>query len=226
LYSKVLRSLEESCFPLVLGGDHSLSIASVAAVSNYYRRKGEKLGLIWIDTHPDLNTVKTSPSKRIFGTPVSYLLGQAQGLFSSFQEGGSAISFENLAYVGIRDVDKGEKELINKLKINSFSMKLIDIKGVATALEEAIAVASKGTSGFIVSFDLDVCDPSLVPGTGTPKRGGLTYRESHLIIELLYDCQKMRSIEIVELNTILDRDFKTAHLALSLIESAFGKSIL
>ena len=218
--------LKKDLFPLVLGGDHSLSIASIAAVSNHYHKRGEKIGLIWIDTHPDLNTPESSPSKCIHGISTAVLLGRVPGILSSLQQRTPAVDPENLVYLGLRDVDPGEKDYLAKNKLNAYTMKEIDIIGMAEATKLAIAHACKDTAGFVVSFDLDVCDPHLVPGTGTPKRGGLTFREAHLALELVHDSGKLLGFEMVELNPTLDQDFKTAELAVSLCESVLGKSII
>ena len=227
LAAMIEKALETGSKPIVLGGDHSLSLGSVAGVSNYFRKKGESLGLIWIDTHADINTPKTSLSGCLHGMPVSCLIGEYQSkLFSGLQQDAPAIAPENMVYVGLRDLDSAEREIIRKRSLRAYSMKDIDLRGVGPVISEAIELASKGTAGFIVSFDLDVCDPRIVPGTGTPKRGGLTFRESHLIWELLSESGGVRSIELVELNPILDKDFQTADLAIALLESAVGKTIL
>lgn len=222
LYELTSKAISDGNFPLILGGDHSLSIGSTAAISDQHK----KLGLIWIDTHPDINLPSTSPSKNPFGMSVAFLLGLIPGAMKDLQQNSPAIDPANLVYVGLRDVDPGEKELINKHGIKAFSMKEIDMGRVDTVIQEAIVHASKNTDGFVVSFDLDVCEPQLVPGTGTPYRGGLTYREAHLIMELLYDSNQMLGLEMVELNPSLDVDDKTADFAIALIESAMGKSIL
>lgn len=226
LAEKVETALERRTVPIIIGGDHSLSIGSVAGVSNFYGRAGQSVGLLWIDTHGDINSPESSPSGRIHGMPVTALLGKMPGVLSSLQKTNPAIRAENLAYVGLRELDPGEKVSIRDLGIKAFTMKEVDILGIARVMEEAIGIASSGTAGFIASFDLDVCDPQLVPGTGTPKRGGLTFREAHLSLEMIYDSAKMLSLELVELNPKLDKDNVTAELAISLIESALGRAIL
>lgn len=226
LAAKTREALESQTTPLIIGGDHSLSIGSVAAVSNFYQAKGEKIGLIWIDTHADINTPETSPSGGIFGMSVAFLTGQIPGILSSLQKPAPAVSLDKVVYIGLRDLDPGEKTLIKAKNITTFTMKDIDILGLAEVTKRALAVATAGTAGYVASFDLDVCDPPLVPGTGLPVRGGLTYREAHLLLELLAEDQRMLSFELVELNPKLDRDFVTAELAVSLLESVVGKSIL
>lgn len=226
LYRRVLAALRENTLPLVIGGDHSLSIGSIAAVADFYREKKQEIGVLWIDTHADINTPQCSISKNIHGMPVSVLLGRVPGLLKSLQHVSPAISPEHFAYVGLRDLDDAEKEIVRAVGIRAFTMKNIDMVGVGRVMEEAIAIASAGTAGFVASFDLDVCDPTIVPGIDTPKRGGLTFREAHLVMELIHDSRKLLELEVVELNPELDIDFATSDLAVALIESALGKSIL
>lgn len=220
--NKVREALDNDLFPLTIGGDHSVSIGSTQAVSDFYKERGEKIGLIWIDTHSDINIPETSPSKRAFGMSVAYLTG----LIDNNLVQDSLIGFENTTFLGLRDVDQGERKIIKENNIFSQTVKDIDIIGMAAATKKAIEVASKDTAGFVVSFDLDVCDPRIVPGIQTPIRGGLTFREAHLVLELLYDSKKMLALELVELNPLLDRNFETADLAVSLIESGLGSSLL
>lgn len=226
LRQRTEEAYRHSLTPIIIGGDHSLSMGSVAAISNVHAERSESVGLIWVDAHGDINTPETSPSGNFFGMSVAYLTGVAQGAFTALQCSPPAIKLENLAYIGLRSLDPGEKRLISSRKINAFTMKEIDILGMAAVTNEAISIASKNTAGFVVSFDLDVCDPHLAPATGTPQRGGLTFREAHLLLELLYDSGRMLSFELVEFNPALDKDFVTGELALSLIESSIGKSIL
>ncbi len=223
IYSLVNTALESNSLPIVLGGDHSVSIGSVAAVSDYYHNQNnEKIGLIWIDTHSDINLPDTSPSNRAFGMSVACLSGMIPGCLSPKKY----VDPENIAYIGLRDVDPPERKIIAKNKIFAKTIKDIDLEGLATVVSKAIDVASKDTAGFVVSFDLDVCDPAIVPGTQTPIRGGLTFREAHLLVELLQESGKLLSFELVELNPLLDKDFQTADLSVSLIESAMGSSLL
>lgn len=225
LSEKTKQALDNNSIPIVIGGDHSLSIASTAAISNHYAKQKKNIGLIWIDAHGDINTPETSPSNNLFGMTIACLLGFLKGQVTSFQEKSPSIEVENLVYIGLRDLDEGEKRTIKEKNISAFSIKDIDIQGMAAIAKEAIAIASKNTCGYVVSFDLDSCDPIYAPGTGTPVRGGLTYREAHLLLELIADDDKMLGFEIVELNPLLDKDFTTAQVAVSLIESVLGKSI-
>ena len=226
LAEKTDEALQARRFPLILGGDHSLSIGSVAAVANFYQSQGQKIGLIWVDTHADINTPTTSPSHMAYGMSVAFLLGLVPGALSELQNHLPAIDVENLAYIGLRDLDAGEKELIRSKGIHTFTMTDIDIHGMAEVTRRAHEIANKGTCGYVVSFDIDVCDPQYVPGTGTPIRGGLTFRESHLLLELLAAEGRMLGFEIVELNPRLDKEHITADVALSFIEAAMGKTIL
>ncbi len=220
--SLVSNILTEEKFPLIIGGDHSVSIGSVAAVSEKREQEGKKTGLIWIDTHSDINFPATSPSKRAFGMSVAFLAGLIEGTFKPV----APIPLENIAFIGLRDVDPGERKIIKENKISAHTIKDIDLNGIQKTVEQAIETASKGTDGFVVSFDLDVCDPRIVPGTQTPIRGGLNFREAHLIVELLYESNLMKSFELVELNPELDRENITADLAVSLIESALGSTLI
>jgi arginase len=224
LYKLTNDALSAGNFPLVLGGDHSLSIGSVAAIADYYHP--QPIGLIWIDAHPDINTPLTSPSKNFFGMSVAVLTGEFAGGLSSLQQHSPAIPHKNLSFIGLRDVDQGEKELIRNKQLSAFSMSEIDKYGIYHCIQESIKIASADTAGFVVSFDLDVCDPHLVPGTGTPMRGGITFREAHLVLETLAASQKMLGFDLVELNPTLDQNDITVDLALGLLESVFGKRIL
>lgn len=226
LAQKTRQAVTQGLTPLIVGGDHSLSIGSVAAVSAHYRERGQDIGLLWIDTHGDFNTPETSLSGRIYGMSVAFLTGLIPGALASLQGSQPAVPLQKVAYIGLRDLDPGEKELMRKHNVAAFTMKEIDIHGLANVVERALKVVKNNTAGYVVSFDLDVCDPPLVPGTGVPVRGGLTYREAHLLLELLADDGGMLSFELVELNPKLDQNFVTAELALSLFESAVGKSIL
>lgn len=226
LAEKTRISLQTSRIPLIVGGDHSLSIGSVAAVANHYHQQGRDIGLLWIDTHADINTPETSPSHNLFGMSVAFLLGMIPGVMSTLQSPGPAVKPENLVYIGLRDLDPGEKQFIRTMGITAFTTKEVDILGMAEVMRRAIEQVSANTAGYVVSYDLDVCDPLLVPGTGTKVRGGLTFREAHLILELIADDQRMLSFELVELNPLLDREQATAELAVSLFESAVGHSIL
>jgi arginase len=206
LVEKVVR---DGGFPIVLGGDHSIAIGTLAGMR---RALGREPGLIWIDAHGDINTPLTSPSGNVHGMPVSIALEDR------------SIAPERSVLIGLRDVDAGERERIRELGVKAFSMSAIDRLGMERVMEEALAVAGEGP--LHVSFDMDGIDPVEAPGVGTPARGGLTYREAHLAMELVAGSGRLRSIEVTEINPIFDQGNRTAELAVELIASALGKTIL
>ncbi len=222
----VQRALRGEQFPLILGGDHSLAIGTVSGVAQFMKQKNERIGVIWVDAHADMNTPETTPSGNIHGMPVSVLLGHGAPQLVALNGGTPSLLPENVTIIGARDIDPGEKELIRQLNVRVITMSEIDERGVGPCIEEVIERASKGTAGFHLSFDLDAIDPWEAPGVGTPVEGGLTYREAHLICEKVAQSQRMLSMEMVELNPVLDARNRTAELAVSLIESALGKTIL
>ena len=227
LHDKTTAALSSNQIPVIIGGAHSCSIGSISAVSKFFREQDKKIGVIWIDTHSDIHTPETSSSKNIHGMSLAFLSGLAPGAFSALCGEDSAFSLENLAYVGLRDVDPPEKEVIRKQSIKAFTTHHIDRFGMASVIEQAIEIASKDTDGIVVSFDLDVCDPRIAPATGTPMRGGLTYRESHLALEMLHESGLIRGFELVEYNPALENEAcETGELAISLVESALGARIL
>jgi len=225
----VLRSLEDACLPLVLGGDHSIAIGTVAGVSEYYRLRGQRVGLIWVDAHADLNTPETSPSGNIHGMPLACCLGlgprELTDIFNSVDPIPS-VNAENAALVGVRKVDAREKRIVRESGLTVYTMRDIDERGLRSVMQEAIAVADRDTAGFAVTLDMDFVDPAEAPGVGTPVRGGATYREAHLVMEMLADAGRMLSLEIVEINPVLDSANKTAALGVELALSALGKKIL
>jgi arginase len=212
--------------PLVLGGDHSIAIGSIAGVAAYSRKRQETLGLIWFDAHADMNTHETTPSGNIHGMPLSVLLGYGVPELTNIAGFSPKLDPALCAHVGARDIDEGERELIRKLGIRFFTMREIDERGMTACMDEAITIASRGTGGYAVTFDVDVLDPGDAPGSGTLVRGGLTYREAHLGMEKIAEAGGMRSLEVVEINTALDVNNKTAELGVELILSALGKTIL
>lgn len=212
--------------PLVLGGDHSIAIGSLAGASSHFREKGETLGLIWFDAHADMNTPESSPSGNIHGMPLAVVLGYGARQLTEVAGFAPKLDPKLCAHVGARDIDPGERELIRKLGIRFFTMREIDERGMAACIDEAIAIASKATAGYAVTFDVDALDPGDAPGSGTLVRGGLTYREAHLSMEKIAEAGGMRSLEVVEINTALDVNNKTAELGVELILSALGKTIL
>jgi arginase len=226
LATEVHSILKAGEMPIVLGGDHSIAIGSIAGVSAYFRERDETLGLIWFDAHADMNTPETTPSGNIHGMPLAALLGYGAPALTNI--GGFAPKLEPrfCAHVGARDIDRGERELIRQLGMRFFTMREIDERGMSACMDEAIAIASQASGGYAVTFDVDALDPTDAPGSGTLVRGGMTYRESHLALEKIAEAGGMRSLEIVEINTALDINNKTAELGVELILSALGKTIL
>ena len=222
----VLRTLEEGFLPLVLGGDHSIAIGTVAGVSEYYRRRGKRVGLIWVDAHADLNTPETSPSGNIHGMPLACCLGYGPRELTQIFDTVPSVHPSNAVLVGVREVDTEEKRTVSESGLTVYTMRDIDERGLRTVMEEAIAIADRDTSGFAITLDMDFVDPSEAPGVGTPVRGGATYREAHLVMEMVAETERMLSLEIVEINPVLDTANRTAALGVELALSALGKKIL
>ena len=223
----VLRSLEEGMTPVVLGGDHSVAAGTVSGVAEFYRRENKKIGLIWIDAHSDINTPETSPSGNVHGMPLAALLGLGPEPLANILGFSPKVAPENTVLIGVRDIDATEKENIRRAGITEvYTMRDIDERGMRTVMEEALRAAGRGTAGYHVSLDMDWIDPEDAPGVGTPVRGGATYREAHLAMEIIADHGRMLSFEIVEVNPVIDERNRTADLAVELISSAFGKKIL
>ena len=222
----VLKTLEAGKFPLVLGGDHSVAAGTVAGVAEFYRKQQHRIGLIWIDAHADINTPETSPSGNVHGMPLAAILGlgpaELANIFNFFPK----VQRENCVLIGVRDVDAREKENIRKAGIEAYTMRDIDERGMRTVIEEALRIAGRGTAGYHVSLDMDWIDPEDAPGVGTPVRGGASYREAHLAMEIIADHGRMVSFEIVEVNPVIDEHNRTANLAVELSLSALGKKIL
>jgi arginase len=223
----VMKTLEEGMTPLVLGGDHSLAAGSVSGVAEFYRRQNQKIGIIWIDAHADMNTPESSPSGNVHGMPLAALLGLDPEPLSRLLGYSPKIAPENTVLIGVRDIDAAERENIRRAGVTEvYTMRDIDERGMRAVMEEAVRAASKGTAGFHVSLDMDWIDPEDAPGVGTPVRGGATYREAHLAMEIVADSGQMLSLEIVEVNPVIDEHNRTADLAVELACSAFGKKIL
>ena len=222
----VMRSLRQGWMPLVLGGDHSIAIGTVAGVSEYYRRKGKRIGLIWVDAHADLNTPETSPSGNIHGMPLACCLGLGPRELTRLFDSAPYVDPSNAVLVGVREVDLTEKPAAKSAGLTAYTMRDIDERGLRTVMGEAIAIADRDTAGFCVTLDMDFVDPSEAPGVGTPVRGGATYREAHLVMEMVSDAGRMLSFEIVEINPVFDVANKTAQLGMELALSALGKKIL
>lgn len=222
----VLKTLEAGKVPMVLGGDHSVAAGTVAGVAEFYRRQNQRIGLIWIDAHSDMNTPETSPSGNVHGMPLAALMGLGPAELGNIFNFSPKVWPENCVLVGIRDVDAHEKENIRRAGVEVFTMRDIDERGMRAVMEEALRMAGRGTAGYHVSLDMDWIDPEDAPGVGTPVWGGATYREAHLAMEIIADHGHMLSFEIVEVNPVIDEHNQTADLAVELSLSAFGKKIL
>lgn len=222
----VLKSLEDGRVPLALGGDHSMAAGTVSGVAEYYRRHDQKVGLIWIDAHSDINTPESSPSGNVHGMPLAAIMGLSVEELANLYDFSPKVAPENCVIVGVRDIDSAEKANIHKTGIHVFTMRDIDERGMRAVMEEALRLAGRNTVGYHVSLDMDWIDPEDAPGVGTPVWGGATYREAHLAMEIIADHGRMVSFEIVEVNPVLDERNQTAELAVELALSAFGKKIL
>lgn len=223
----VLKTLEAGETPLVLGGDHSIAAGTVSGVSEFYHRQKQKIGLLWIDAHSDINTPETSPSGNVHGMPLAALLGLWAEPLGALYGHSPKVAPENTVIVGVRDIDAAERENIKRAGVTEvYTMRDIDERGMRTVMEEALRTAGRGTAGYHVSLDMDWIDPEDAPGVGTPVRGGATYREAHLAMEIIADHGRMVSLEIVEVNPVIDEHNRTADLAVELACSAFGKKIL
>jgi arginase len=222
----VIETLEAGKIPLVLGGDHSIAVGTVSGVAEYYRRSKQRIGLLWIDAHSDINTPDSSPSGNVHGMPLGAIMGLFPGPLSEMYGFCPKVKPDNVVLVGIRDVDNVERENIHKAGVHVFTMRDIDERGMRVVMEEALRLAGRNTVGYHVSLDMDWIDPEDAPGVGTPVWGGATYREGHLAMEIIADHGRLLSFEIVEVNPVLDERNQTAELAVELALSAFGKKIL
>ena len=226
LADKVQRVIRRGHFPLVLGGDHSIAVGTISGVAAHARARGRKVGVLWVDAHSDINTPRTSPSGNVHGMPLAALLGLGPSALRHIAGRFSKVEPGNVALVGIRSVDDGERSHLRKLGVHVYTMADIDRHGIHVVMEKALANVTDGTQYVHVSFDLDSVDPALAPGVGTPVKGGLDYREAHLVMESLSDAGVMTSLEMVEVNPILDDRNRSAEFAVELVQSAFGKQIL
>src|SRR5437660_1797730 len=226
----VFKTLEAGKFPLVLGGDHSVAAGTVAGVAEFFRQqrreREQKVGLIWIDAHADINTPETSPSGNVHGMPLAAIMGLGPAELADIYGFKPKVHAENVVLVGVRDIDAQERENIRKTGIEVYTMRDIDERGMRQVIEEALRAAGRGTAGYHISLDMDWIDPEDAPGVGTPVRGGASYREGHLAMEIIADHGRMTSFEIVEVNPVIDEHNRTADLAVELTLSALGKKIL
>lgn len=212
--------------PVVMGGDHSIAIGTGSGAASYFRQRDQTMGLIWFDAHADMNTPESSPSGNIHGMPLAVLFGQGADELTGIGDFSPKLDPRLCAHVGAREIDPGERDMIRRLGLRVFTMREIDERGLNACMNEAIAIAARGSGGYYVTFDVDVLDPGDAPGSGTLVRGGLSYREAHLAMEKIAEAGGMRLLEIVEINTALDVNNRTAELGVELILSALGKTIL
>lgn len=232
--AEVLAALPAHEVPIVLGGDHAVSLGSIAGVCR--RRTAERVGVLWIDAHADLNTPATSPSGNVHGMPLAHLLGHgdprliaavgggAVGVDTALG-GGAIVAPEDVVLIGLRSVDAGERAFVRRHALRTFTMSDIDRAGIASVTDAALAALGH-VDRLHVSFDADVLDPAIAPGVGTPIAGGLAYREAHLLMELLHESGRVGSVDLVEVNPILDHRNRTAHMLVELTASLFGRTIL
>src|SRR6266571_1675582 len=211
LAATVQKSLEEGFTPLVLGGDHSIAVGTMSGVAAHYRKDKKQVGYVWLDAHGDMNTPETSPSGNVHGMPLASVMGYEP---------------QNLVIVGVRDLDAQEKKLVKKSGVHVFTMRDIDERGMREVMSETLKFATDDTGGIAVSLDMDFVDPMDAPGVGTPVRGGVTYREAHLAMEMIAESEAMASLEVVEINPVIDEHNRTALLGVELALSALGKKIL
>lgn len=229
LATRVEKTVAAGEIPLVLGGDHSIAIGTIGGVTGHFKKAGKKLGMIWIDAHGDSNTAETTPSGNIHGMSHAVAFGHGADELveiGGFSPGESKLDPSCSCIIGARDVDRLEKDVLRDIGVKIFTMEQVDRRGVYDCMREAIDIASRGTDGIHVSFDVDGMDPSIAPGVGTPVHGGLSYRETHTIMELIAEGEQLVSLEVAEVNPILDVRNTTAEVAVEMVASAFGKRIL
>jgi len=222
----VEKSLEESMLPVVLGGDHSIAAGTLSGIAAHFKKKEKKIGLIWLDAHGDINTPESSPSGNVHGMPLAAAMGYGAIELVELQGFKPKVEPQNISLVGIRDLDTQEKKLAKKSGVHVFTMRDIDERGMREVMSDALKYAMDDTDGISVSLDMDFVDPSDAPGVGTPVRGGVTYREAHLAMEMIADTEAMVSLEIVEINPVIDEHNRTALLGVELVLSGLGKKIL
>jgi arginase len=221
------QAVRASSIPVTLGGDHSLAMGSVAGVATALAERGERVGLVWLDAHSDIHTPQTSASGNVHGMPIAHLLGHGDRRLVSIASVVPALRPENVVLVGLRDVDPPEREHIRDWGVTAFTMRDIDERGIAAVMRDALEIAGRGTAGVHVSLDMDWLDPIEAPGVGTAVRGGATYREAHTAMEIVADRDEhLFSLDVVEVNPVLDRHNRTAELAVGLIASALGQRTL
>ncbi len=227
VYQTTLQSLDEGVMPIVLGGDHSVAAGSVAAAADWAKRNRDlPIGLLWVDAHGDMNTPATSLSGNVHGMPLAALLGPEPAELARIGTVSPKVLPAHTVIIGVRNLDEREKVAVRDSHVHVFTMKDIDRHGIASIVEQAVNIAGIGTAGIHVSFDMDVCDPTIAPGVGTPVKGGLNYREAHLVMEIVADSAALTSLDLVEVNPTLDERNMTAQLGTELALSALGMKIL
>ncbi len=226
LAETVQKSLDEGFLPLVLGGDHSIAVGVMSGVSAHFRKKEKQIGYVWLDAHGDMNTPDSSPSGNIHGMPLASVMGFGAPELVELLGFKPKVEPQNVVLIGIRDLDGQEKRLVKKSGVHVFTMRDIDERGMREVMSEALKFATDDTDGIAVSLDMDFVDPSDAPGVGTPVRGGVTYREAHLAMEMITDSEAMASLEVVEINPVIDEHNRTALLGVELVCSGLGKKIL
>lgn len=226
LASESQQALQAGEFPLVIGGDHSIAMGTVSGISAHFRAQDQHLGLIWFDAHGDMNLPDSSPSGNVHGMPLSHLLGFGDSDLAGIHGVNPTVKPEHVVLIGIRDIDRVEREFIRESGITAFTMRDIDELGMSAVASKALQIVNDGTAGFHVSFDLDGCDPEVIPGSGTLVPGGVSYREAHLLLEQCASNGRLTSMEVVELNPFIDHGNISAERAVTLVQSALGRSIL
>jgi arginase len=222
----VRRTLDEDLFPLVLGGDHSIAVGTAAGVAAHFQKQSKRVGMIWLDAHGDMNTPDTSPSGNVHGMPLASIMGFGPPELTGLAPVKPMIEPHNVALVGVREIDSKERRFAKESGVHVFTMRDIDERGMRDVMSEALRFAGDDTAGIAVSLDMDFVDPSDAPGVGTPVRGGVTYREAHLALEMIADSRAMVSFELVEINPVIDLHNTTAILGVELVLSGLGKKIL
>jgi len=220
------KSLIEGFLPLVLGGDHSIAAGVAAGVANHFRKEKKQIGYLWLDAHGDMNTPESSPSGNVHGMPLAAIMGYGAPELVDLLGFKPKAEPGNIVIVGARDLDAQERKIVKKSGIHVFTMRDIDERGMREVMADALKYAMDDTAGIAVSLDMDFVDPADAPGVGTPVRGGVTYREAHLAMEMIADTESMVSLEVVEINPILDEHNRTALLGVELVLSGLGQKIL
>ena len=220
------RTVAEGIVPLVLGGDHSIAVGSVAGAAAHFHKQGKRIGCLWLDAHGDMNTPESSPSGNVHGMPLASIIGYGAPELVELAGFKPMVAPRNVALVGIRDLDARERRIVKESGVHVFTMRDIDERGMREVMAEALRFVTDETDGVAVSLDLDFVDPTDAPGVGTPVRGGVTYREAHLAMEMIADSEAVVSMEVVEINPVIDEHNKTATLGIELVLSGLGKKIL